>query len=161
MLIDNCSLIINIAMFSYRGPLMIPSVLKREHLEHTLLRAHATRRSYIYGWTLLLSISWNDITDRPATERQRQKKKIHIGETNWLTSTWPAHDWQNSNEWVKNMSGKLNDKIYSYYCTVLCHSDVQLQADYLSDIFCFLKYNLLIRLVCLWWVKSRLLCGLI
>lgn len=41
-----------------------------------------------------------------------------------------------------------------------CYS-IQLRAYFLSDIFCFLKYNLLIRLACLWWVKSRLLCGLI
>lgn len=52
----------------------------------------------IYEWGLLLRISWTYITGHWATERQRQREEIHICEEK-LTFTWPAHGWQNSNEY--------------------------------------------------------------
>lgn len=112
-----------------------------------------------YVWGLLLSISWNYSTDHWARERQRQKKEIHLSETNWLTSVWPAHDWQNSNEEVRNMPSKLNRKTQPIPAIPLYQYSVELQAYFFSDIFCFWKYNLLIRLASLCWVNSRFVCG--
>lgn len=54
------------------------------------------------------------------------------------------------------MSGKLNNKMHSYFSN---HYSVELQAHFLSDIFCFLKCNLLIRLACLWWVTQDFSVG--
>ena len=157
-------------MISYRGPLvtLIPSVLKREHLEQykndtTLNWEHMQNQRlliFMYEDSCSVSVEIISLTNRQQRGRDKRKKFTSMRQTDWPLSDPHVIDriqMSGRGTCQVNSITKSIPTIALYWTTPL----YSCRPDFLSDIFCFLKYNLLIRLACLWWVKSKLPCGLI